>query len=82
MRWNGNPGAGFTTGDPWLPIPASAATVNVADQLTDPSSLLTFYRDLIHLRRDTVVLRAGAISRAPLTLTSMPTTATIPPMTC
>jgi alpha-glucosidase len=59
MQWNGNPGAGFTTGDPWLPIPASAATVNVGDQLTDPRSLLTFYRDLIHLRRETAVLRAG-----------------------
>jgi alpha-glucosidase len=59
MQWNGNPGAGFTTGDPWLPIPATAATVNVADQLTDRSSLLTFYRELIRLRRDTAVLRAG-----------------------
>jgi alpha-glucosidase len=59
MQWNGNPGAGFTTGDPWLPIPATAATVNVADQLTDPRSLLTFYRDLVHLRRETAVLRAG-----------------------
>jgi alpha-glucosidase len=59
MQWNGDPGAGFTTGDSWLAIPASAATVNVADQLTDPSSLLTLYRELIHLRRDTAVLRAG-----------------------
>src|ERR1019366_6255633 len=25
----------------------------------DPRSLLTFYRDLIHLRRETAVLRAG-----------------------
>ncbi len=60
MQWNGGPGAGFTTGVPWLPIPATAATVNVTDQLTDPSSLLTFYRELIGLRRDTGVLRAGA----------------------
>jgi alpha-glucosidase len=59
MQWNSNPGAGFTTGGPWLPIPATAATVNVADQLTDPSSLLNFCRQLIQLRRDTAVLRAG-----------------------
>lgn len=59
MQWNGNPGAGFSTRDPWLPIPATAATVNVADQLTDSRSLLTLYRELIHLRRDTAVLRAG-----------------------
>jgi alpha-glucosidase len=59
MQWNGNPGAGFTTGGPWLPIPATAATVNVADQLTDPGSLLNLYRELIRLRRDTPVLRAG-----------------------
>ncbi len=59
MQWNRNPGAGFTTGDPWLPIPATAATVNVADQLTDRGSLLTFYRELIRLRRETAVLRTG-----------------------
>lgn len=59
MQWNGNARAGFTTGGPWLPIPATAATVNVADQLTAPGSLLNFYRQLIQLRRDTAVLRAG-----------------------
>ena len=59
MQWSGNAGAGFTTGGPWLPIPATAATVNVAAQLTAPGSLLNFYRQLIQLRRDTAVLRAG-----------------------
>ena len=59
MQWNGNPGAGFTTGGPWLPIPAIAATVNVANQLTNPSSLLNFYRQLIQLRRTTAALRTG-----------------------
>ncbi len=39
--------------------PPTAATVKVADQLTDPSSLLNFYRELIRPRRDTPVLRAG-----------------------
>jgi hypothetical protein len=53
MQWNGSSGAGFSAGNPWLPIPATAATVNVADQLTDPGSLLSFYRELIHLRRGT-----------------------------
>jgi alpha-glucosidase len=59
MQWNRNVGAGFTTGDPWLPIPASAATVNVSDQLSAPGSLLSFYQQLIHLRHETAVLRAG-----------------------
>ena len=47
------------TRGPWLPIPATAATVNVANQLTNPSSLLNLYRELIQLRRDTAVLRTG-----------------------
>jgi alpha-glucosidase len=61
MRWSRDAGAGFTRGDarPWLPI-GDAATANVADQRSDPASVLTFVHDLIALRRDTADLRSGA----------------------
>jgi glycosidase len=50
MQWDGSAGGGFTTGIPWLPMDDPAVR-NVADQRGDPGSLLSFYRDLIALRR-------------------------------
>ena len=50
MQWDGSAGGGFTTGTPWLPLDDPAVR-NVADQRGDPGSLLSFYRDLIALRR-------------------------------
>jgi alpha-glucosidase len=60
MSWRGGPGAGFTTGRPWLPIAPDAVTRNVARQSAEPDSILSFYRRLIWLRRDTPVLGEGS----------------------
>ena len=51
MQWDGSPGGGFTTGEPWLPL-VDPADHNVADQREDPGSTLTLVRDLIRLRRE------------------------------
>ena len=59
MSWRGGPGAGFTTGRPWLPVAPDAASRNVARQSADPDSILSFYRRLIWLRRETPVLGEG-----------------------
>lgn len=59
MQWDGTAGAGFTTGEPWLPLAADAALVNVAAQRDDPRSLLTLYRRLIALRRAEPALSVG-----------------------
>ena len=60
MQWDATTGAGFTSGTPWLPLPADYATTNVATERDDPSSLLTLYRRLITLRRATPSLVDGA----------------------
>jgi glycosidase len=44
------PGFGFTTGTPWEAFGEGAATANAATEAADPSSLLTTYADLAHLR--------------------------------
>jgi alpha-glucosidase len=67
MQWDTTPGAGFSTGPPWLPIPATARTVNAAAQRDDPGSLLNLYRDLIQLRRGHPALLDGGYT--PLLLT-------------
>ena len=60
MQWNADPNAGFTTGTPWLPIPPTAATVNVADEQASPDSLFNWYRTLIHLKKTSFAFAHGA----------------------
>jgi len=59
VQWDGTPSAGFTTGDPWLPVPESARQVNVAVQREDPRSMLSLYRRLLWYRKGSAALRQG-----------------------
>ena len=60
MQWDAGPAAGFTTAaDSWLPVAPDFETVNVARQLTDPRSHLSFYRRLIWFRKRCAALRCG-----------------------
>ena len=59
VPWTAEPGAGFTTGTPWLPV---GAGVDVASQDADPRSLLSLYRALLRLRRAEPALHAGEIA--------------------
>jgi alpha-glucosidase len=65
MQWDDSPGAGFTTGDPWLPVGQDAATVNVAAQRDDPASMLSLYRRLIWYRKGSAALRHGDYASLP-----------------
>ena len=62
MQWEAGTGAGFTRGEPWLPL-GDANACNVEAQRSEPHSLLHFYRDLIALRRETRDLHAGSFRR-------------------
>jgi alpha-glucosidase len=59
LPWRPGPGAGFTTGRPWLPLPPDAETRNVEAQAADPESVLSFYRSLIRLRRTSPAILRG-----------------------
>jgi alpha-glucosidase len=54
------PGAGFTTGEAWLPFVEDAEHLCVEAQDGDPSSTLTLARRLTALRRATPALRTGS----------------------
>ena len=60
MQWDGSHAAGFTTGDPWLPVAEDFAEVNVTVQKKDSGSMLTFFRSLIHLRKNLRALSVGS----------------------
>ena len=62
MQWSNAPNAGFSPegATTWLPVhPNHADGVNVADQLDDAGSLLSFYRRLIRVRRSQPPLSRG-----------------------
>jgi alpha-glucosidase len=52
-------GAGFTTGEPWLPIVGAAEELNVERQAADPDSTFSLARRLAWLRRSEPMLRGG-----------------------
>jgi len=59
MQWDGSEQAGFTQGTPWLPVGPQLDSRNVETQKHDPTSLLTFWRNMIWLRKDQPALLAG-----------------------
>ena len=62
MQWDASPGAGFSTGEPWLPLVPGHERVNVAVEAADPASMLTLHRRLIALRRLHPALSIGEIT--------------------
>src|SRR3546814_298368 len=62
MQWDASPGAGFTSGSPWLPIAGNVAAVNVEAQKADATSMLYLYQALTALRRREPALSIGSWS--------------------
>lgn len=62
MQWKNAPNGGFCPESvtPWLPVnPNYAKSINVEQQLADPSSLLQAYRLLLGVRKQNPALQAG-----------------------
>lgn len=59
MQWNDTENAGFTTGIPWLALPNSYKTHNVAEEAKDPASILQFYKQVLELRHTNQALLKG-----------------------
>lgn len=59
MQWSNEKNAGFSSAAPWLPIADDYAECNVARQLDDPASLLSFYRKVIWYRKKSPALLRG-----------------------
>jgi len=61
LPWNPSPRAGFTSGEPWLPLGEHERT-NVAVQLGDGRSVLALHRRLLALRRAHTALTRGTLT--------------------
>lgn len=65
MPWDMSAHAGFTTGEPWLPLHDDWQTRNVASEDRDPNSILALYRCLLALRRAHPALNIGEFALSP-----------------
>jgi alpha-glucosidase len=59
IPWDESANAGFTTGEPWLPVGNDNRALNVVAQVGDARSMLSLYRGLITLRRSEPALTVG-----------------------
>ncbi|ULA67398.1 MAG: putative alpha-glucosidase [Nitrospira sp.] len=59
MPWDAEPQAGFTTGKPWLPLSRDWRETNVAHERWDAGSMLSLYKRLIRLKKESNALTAG-----------------------
>lgn len=51
FQWNDSINAGFTEGTPWLSVNKNYKEINAKSQLNDKNSVLSFYKELIQLRK-------------------------------
>jgi alpha-glucosidase len=62
MQWSNSANAGFSPREvnTWLPVnPNYKDGINVHDQENNPNSLLTYYKHLLHVRKESTALQQG-----------------------
>lgn len=59
FQWNDSDNAGFTSGTPWLKVNSNYKTINAAAQEDDQNSCLNYFRKMVRLRKENLVLIYG-----------------------
>jgi len=59
FQWNSSANAGFTIGTPWIKVNSNYKTINEAAQDKDPNSPLNYFRRIVKLRKNNLVLVYG-----------------------
>ena len=54
VQWDNSANAGFSREEPWIPVNPNYKRINVASQIQDPESLLSYYKKLTALRKNPV----------------------------
>lgn len=60
MQWNGQPGAGFTDGTPWIMLNPNYTQINAEEQTGREDSVFHYYQKLIQLRKAHEIIVYGA----------------------
>lgn len=65
MQWDSSKNAGFTQGKPWMRIHDDYKEWNVEAQSKDPNSVNSFYKQLLQLRKDNLIMVShGCLGRS------------------
>lgn len=59
FQWDSTHNAGFTTGTPWIGVNSNFTEINRAKQETDPNSCLSYFKQLVNLRKTNKTLVYG-----------------------
>lgn len=59
MQWSAEENAGFTTGTPWMQVNPNFPGINVESQLAQEKSILSFYKNMIALKKENKVFTYG-----------------------
>jgi oligo-1,6-glucosidase len=59
FQWNNQANGGFTSGTPWIKVNPNYKTINAAAQEKDLNSTLNYFRKVVKLRKDNLVLVYG-----------------------
>lgn len=59
MQWNAAEYAGFSNVEPWISVNPNYKTINVEAQVSNPDSILSYYKKLISLRRTMDIIIDG-----------------------
>jgi oligo-1,6-glucosidase len=61
MQWDTSAHAGFTSGIPWFPVNPNYKEINVQAGVDNPNSVLQYYRELIHMRKENPIMVYGEL---------------------
>ena len=59
MQWDDSKNAGFTTGTPWIRVNPNYREINAKQQVGNPDSVFSYYKDLIRLRHENEIIVYG-----------------------
>ncbi|MYL64593.1 alpha,alpha-phosphotrehalase [Bacillus hwajinpoensis] len=59
VQWTPEPHAGFTTGEPWIPVAKNYEDINVENTLKERNSVFDHYQKLISLRKSVDLITYG-----------------------
>lgn len=62
MQWTSEENAGFSKAKPWLPLSDNYERINVSTSEKDETSILSFYKKLIRLRKERKLISEGRIA--------------------
>lgn len=59
FQWDSSENAGFTQGTPWIKVNPNYTNINAADEDKDPNSCLNYFRKVVSLRKNNLVMVYG-----------------------